>query len=38
VDQCRTQYVQVTLDGFRPRRLILALGARSSNDVLMRRY
>lgn len=38
VDQCRTQYVQVTRDGFRPRRLILALGARSSNDVLMRRY
>ena len=37
VDQCRTQYVQVTLDGFRPRRLILALGAKSSNDVLMRR-
>ena len=37
VDKCRTQYVQVTLDGFRPRRLILALGARSSNDVLMRR-
>ena len=37
VDRCRTQYVQVTLDGFRPRRLILALGARSSNDVLMRR-
>ncbi len=38
VDNCRTQYVQVTKDGFRPRRLILALGARSSNDVLMRRY
>lgn len=38
VDECRTQYVQVTKDGFRPRRLILALGARTSNDVRMRRY
>lgn len=38
VDECRTQYVQVTKDGFRPRRLILALGLRSSNDVRMRRY
>ena len=38
VDACRTQYVQVTKDGFRPRRLILALGPRSSNDVRMRRY
>ena len=38
VDECRTQYVQVTKDGFRPRRLILALGPRTSNDVRMRRY
>lgn len=37
VDECRTQYVQVSKDGFRPRRLILALGARSANNVAMSR-
>lgn len=37
VDNCRTQYVQVSKDGFRPRRLILGLGARISNDIPMSR-
>lgn len=37
VDDCRTQYVQVSKDGFRPRRLILGLGARMSNDIPMSR-
>ncbi len=37
VDACRTQYVQVSKDGFRPRRLILGLGARTSNDIPMSR-
>ena len=36
VDACRTQYVQVSKDGFRPRRLILGLGARANNDITMR--
>jgi hypothetical protein len=38
VDECRTQYVQVSKDGFRPRRLILGLGARADNDIGMRRW
>jgi hypothetical protein len=38
VDECRTQYVQVSKDGFRPRRLILGLGARADNDIRMRRW
>lgn len=37
VDECRTQYVQVSKDGFRPRRLILGLGPQTSNDVPMSR-
>ena len=37
VDDCRTQYVQVSKDGFAPRRLILSLGARVSNDIPLSR-
>jgi hypothetical protein len=37
VDDCRTQYVQVSKDGFAPQRLILSLGPRSSNDIPLRR-
>lgn len=37
VDDCRTQYVQVSKDGFAPRRLILALGRKISNDIPMSR-
>ena len=37
VDACRTQYVQVSKDGFRPRRLILGLGARANNNIPMSR-
>jgi hypothetical protein len=37
VDACRTQYVQVSKDGFRPRRLILGLGVRANNDIPMSR-
>lgn len=37
VDNCRTQYVQVSKDGFRPRRLILGIGATASNDIPMSR-
>ena len=38
VDECRTQYVQVSKDGFRPRRLILGIGPEQSNDIPMSRY
>jgi hypothetical protein len=37
IDSCRTQYVQVSKDGFAPRRLILSLGHRVSNDIPMSR-
>jgi len=37
VDDCRTQYVQVSKDGFAPRRLILSLGHRVSNDIPLSR-
>ncbi|HET7602857.1 MAG TPA: hypothetical protein VFK36_07550 [Gemmatimonadales bacterium] len=37
VDACRTQYVQVSKDGFRPRRLILGLGVRANNNIPMSR-
>lgn len=37
IDSCRTQYVQVSKDGFAPRRLILSLGHRASNDIPMAR-
>ena len=37
IDSCRTQYVQVSKDGFAPRRLILSLGHRVSNDIPMER-
>jgi hypothetical protein len=37
VDECRTQYVQVSKDGFAPQRLILSLGSRTSNDIPMTR-
>ena len=37
VDDCRTQYVQVSKDGFAPQRLILSLGSRASNDIPMTR-
>lgn len=37
IDACRTQYVQVSKDGFAPRRLILSLGQRISNDIPMSR-
>jgi hypothetical protein len=37
IDACRTQYVQVSKDGFAPRRLILSLGHRVSNDIPMSR-
>ena len=37
IDSCRTQYVQVSKDGFAPRRLILSLGHRVSNDIPMAR-
>ena len=37
VDDCRTQYVQVSKDGFAPRRLILSLGSRTSNDIPLSR-
>ena len=37
IDACRTQYVQVSKDGFAPRRLILSLGHRASNDIPMAR-
>lgn len=37
VDDCRTQYVQVSKDGFAPQRLILSLGSRTSNDVPLQR-
>ncbi|HEU4827975.1 MAG TPA: carboxypeptidase-like regulatory domain-containing protein [Gemmatimonadales bacterium] len=37
VDDCRTQYVQVSKDGFAPQRLILSLGSRTSNDIPLRR-
>ena len=37
VDDCRTQYVQVSKDGFAPRRLILSLGTRVSNDIPLSR-
>ena len=37
VDDCRTQYVQVSKDGFAPRRLILSLGHRVSNDIPLNR-
>lgn len=37
VDECRTQYVQVSKDGFRPQRLILGLGAAPNNDIPMSR-
>lgn len=37
VDDCRTQYVQVSKDGFAPQRLILSLGSRRSNDIPMQR-
>src|SRR5690606_19832459 len=37
VDNCRTQYVQVSRDGFAPQRLILSLGSRSANDIRMSR-
>lgn len=37
VDDCRTQYVQISKDGFAPRRLILSLGRRVSNDVPLSR-
>lgn len=37
VDACRTQYVQVSKDGFRPRRLILGLGIRANNNIPMSR-
>jgi hypothetical protein len=37
IDACRTQYVQVSKDGFAPRRLILSLGQRVSNDIPMAR-
>ncbi|HEX6643608.1 MAG TPA: carboxypeptidase-like regulatory domain-containing protein [Gemmatimonadales bacterium] len=37
VDDCRTQYVQVSKDGFAPQRLILSLGPKSSNDIPLRR-
>ena len=37
VDDCRTQYVQVSKDGFAPQRLILSLGSRTSNDIPLTR-
>lgn len=37
VDACRTQYVQVSKDGFRPRRLVLGLGVRANNNIPMSR-
>ena len=37
VDDCRTQYVQVSKDGFAPQRLILSLGSRTSNDIPLQR-
>ena len=37
IDACRTQYVQVSKDGFAPKRLILSLGQRISNDIPMSR-
>ncbi len=37
VDDCRTQYVQVSKDGFAPQRLILSLGTRTSNDIPLQR-
>jgi hypothetical protein len=37
VDDCRTQYVQVSKDGFAPQRLILSLGSRISNDIPLTR-
>jgi hypothetical protein len=37
VDDCRTQYVQVSKDGFAPQRLILSLGNRTTNDIPLRR-
>lgn len=37
VDACRTQYVQVSKDGFAPRRLILSLGSRARNDIPLSR-
>lgn len=37
IDSCRTQYVQVSKDGFAPRRLILSLGHRISNDIPLSR-
>ncbi len=37
VDNCRTQYVQVSAKGFEGRLLVLALGNRQSDDVWLRR-
>ncbi len=37
VDNCRTQYVRVTAEGYESRLLVVMVGPRESEDVLLRR-